>query len=280
MAYSSTAASGDPTRPDFLLNQMTQASLTFSPTTGIGTTTEPYSGTLSQYMSQLVSQQSQAANAASNVQQGQEAVGPRRCTPLSRRTRSSTSTAKMSNHFALHHADGAECPGDDDDQEMTERAAADNRSWVFDCLPSRIDHRRYVPAQTEMMNQLNTLGLELSTGQAATTYSGLASQAGLTLSLNAQLSAINGYNTAASNVGTTLSIAQLAADAARRRPDVGASGGERSEGFFARLNGADVDARFSGRLSRSDRGGAQYSGGQQLHLLRQCDGSAGSSPDQ
>jgi flagellin-like hook-associated protein FlgL len=67
-----------------------------------------------------------------------------------------------------------------------------------------------VAAQTDMMNQLNTLGLELSTGQVATTYSGLASQAGLTLSLNAQLSAINGYNTAASNVGTTLSIAQSA----------------------------------------------------------------------
>jgi flagellin-like hook-associated protein FlgL len=67
-----------------------------------------------------------------------------------------------------------------------------------------------VAAQTDMMNQLNTLGLELSTGQVATTYSGLASQAGLTLSLNAQLAAINGYNTAASNVGTTLSIAQSA----------------------------------------------------------------------
>ena len=52
-----------------------------------------------------------------------------------------------------------------------------------------------VAAQTDMMNQLNTLTQELSTGQAATTYSGLASQAGLTLSLNAQLAAINGYAT-------------------------------------------------------------------------------------
>ncbi len=67
-----------------------------------------------------------------------------------------------------------------------------------------------VLAQTDMMNQLNTLGLQLSTGQVATNYSDLASQAGLALSLNAQLSAINGYNTAASNVGTTLSIAQSA----------------------------------------------------------------------
>jgi flagellin-like hook-associated protein FlgL len=67
-----------------------------------------------------------------------------------------------------------------------------------------------VAAQTDMMNQLNTLTQELSTGQAATTYSGLASQAGLTLSLNAQLAAINGYNTAATDVGTTLSVAQSA----------------------------------------------------------------------
>lgn len=67
-----------------------------------------------------------------------------------------------------------------------------------------------VAAQTDMMNQLNTLTQELSTGQMATTYSGLASQAGLTLSLNAQLAAINGYNTAATDVGTTLSVAQSA----------------------------------------------------------------------
>jgi flagellar hook-associated protein 1 FlgK len=106
VAYSSSAASGDPTRPDFLLNQMTQASLTFSPTTGIGTSTSPYSGTLSQYMSQLVSQQSQAANAASNVQQGQDAV----VTALQQRFNDQSGVnidTEMSNLIALQNAYGA-----------------------------------------------------------------------------------------------------------------------------------------------------------------------------
>jgi hypothetical protein len=59
-----------------------------------------------------------------------------------------------------------------------------------------------------MMTQLNTLGQELASGQAAQTYSGLQSQAGVALSLNAQLSALTGYSNTATTVGTTLSVAQ------------------------------------------------------------------------
>jgi flagellar hook-associated protein 3 FlgL len=66
-----------------------------------------------------------------------------------------------------------------------------------------------VTAQTNMMNQLNMLGQELGSGQAAQTYSGLGSQAGVALALSAQLSDINGYSSTATTVGTTLSIAQL-----------------------------------------------------------------------
>ena len=65
-----------------------------------------------------------------------------------------------------------------------------------------------VAAQTNMMNQLNTLGQELASGQATQTYSGLQSQAGVALALNAQLSAIAGYSNTATTVGTTLSVAQ------------------------------------------------------------------------
>ena len=137
-----------------------------------------------------------------------------------------------------------------------------------------------VAAQTDMMNQLNTLGLELSTGQVATTYSGLASQAGLTLSLNAQLAAINGYNTAASNVGTTLSIAQSAlTQLGDAQTSVQAAVSDQSA-FSLEFHGADIDAGIRGRLSRSDRGGAEQPGRQQLHLLRQCDGSAGRRSDE
>ena len=53
---------------------MTTATLPFPASTGIGTTQAPYSGTLTDYMSQVVSQQSQAANAATNLQQGQDTV--------------------------------------------------------------------------------------------------------------------------------------------------------------------------------------------------------------
>lgn len=74
VAYAANTASGDPTRPNFILGQLTDASLTYSPSTGIGSAAAPYSGTLADYMSQIVSQQSQAANAATNLQQGQDTV--------------------------------------------------------------------------------------------------------------------------------------------------------------------------------------------------------------
>jgi len=67
-----------------------------------------------------------------------------------------------------------------------------------------------IQAVTNMNNQLDQLSEELGTGQAAQTYSGLGSQAGLALSLSAQLAAINGYSSTATTVGTTLSIAQSA----------------------------------------------------------------------
>jgi flagellar hook-associated protein 1 FlgK len=67
-------AVGDPTRPNFLLNQLTQASFGFSPTTGIGSAAAPFNGRLSDFMGQFVSQQSQSANAATSLQQGQDVV--------------------------------------------------------------------------------------------------------------------------------------------------------------------------------------------------------------
>lgn len=67
-----------------------------------------------------------------------------------------------------------------------------------------------IAAQTNMFNQLDKLSTELSTGQAAQTYSDLGSQSGLALSLSAQLAALGGYSNTATTVGTTLSIAQSA----------------------------------------------------------------------
>jgi flagellar hook-associated protein 1 FlgK len=76
VVYQSSPATpiGDSTRPNFLLNQLTKAALTFSPTSGVGTATAPFSGTIADFMSQVSSQQSQNATAASNLQQGQSVV--------------------------------------------------------------------------------------------------------------------------------------------------------------------------------------------------------------
>jgi flagellar hook-associated protein 3 FlgL len=63
-------------------------------------------------------------------------------------------------------------------------------------------------AQANMFNQLNTLSQQLATGDASQTYSGLGSQADVAVSLGAQLSAISGYSTTATTVGTTLTVAQ------------------------------------------------------------------------
>jgi flagellar hook-associated protein 1 len=106
VAYASNTTSGDATRPNFILNQMTQAALTFSATTGVGSATSPYSGTLTQYMSQVMSQQSQAATAATNLQQGQDTV----VSALQQRFNDQSGVnidTEMSNLIALQNAYGA-----------------------------------------------------------------------------------------------------------------------------------------------------------------------------
>jgi len=106
VAYASNTAAGDSTRPNFMLSQMTTASLTYSPTTGIGSAQQPYSGTLANYMSAIASQQSQAANAATNLQQGQDTV----VSALQQRFNSQSGVnidTEMSNLIALQNAYGA-----------------------------------------------------------------------------------------------------------------------------------------------------------------------------
>jgi len=106
VAYSPTTTSGDPTRPDFMVNQMTTAALTYSPSTGVGSQAAPFTGTLTDYMSQIVSQQSQAANAATTLQQGQDNV----LSALQQRFNSDSGVnidTEMSDLIALQNAYGA-----------------------------------------------------------------------------------------------------------------------------------------------------------------------------
>ena len=129
-------------------------------------------------------------------------------------------------------------------------------------------------AQNNMMNQLNTLSEQLGTGQAASTYSGLGSQAGLALQLTAQLAATNGYSSTAATVGTTLSIAQIGANADRHLQHCGATVAATTEFIvFARQYRPD-NAGVGGGPTRSDSFVAQHPGGQQLYFFRQRGESA------
>ena len=74
VTYQPGTAAGDSTRPDFILQQLTGASLTFSPNTGIGTASAPFIGTLTTYLRQVISQQGEAASSADNLKQGQDVV--------------------------------------------------------------------------------------------------------------------------------------------------------------------------------------------------------------
>jgi flagellar hook-associated protein 1 FlgK len=104
--YSASTAAGDTTRPNFIYNQLVNASLTYSPATGIGGATSPFQGTLSDYMTQVVSTQSIATNAATNLQSGQQIV----VNALQSRFNSTSAVnidTEMANLLTLQNAYGA-----------------------------------------------------------------------------------------------------------------------------------------------------------------------------
>jgi flagellar hook-associated protein 1 len=65
---------GDTTRSDFLFSQLTSGTFSFSPTTGLGSAAQPFKGTVTGYLQQFTSQQSNAATLAKQLQQGQSVV--------------------------------------------------------------------------------------------------------------------------------------------------------------------------------------------------------------
>jgi len=74
VTYQAGTAAGDSTRPDFIYQQLTGTPLVFSPNTGIGTTAAPFSGSLTTFLRQVISQQGEAASSADNLKQGQDVV--------------------------------------------------------------------------------------------------------------------------------------------------------------------------------------------------------------
>lgn len=67
-------ASGDTSRSDFILTQLSTGSYRYSPQTGIGTTGAPFTGTLTNFARQFISQQGEAATAAKQLADGQDVV--------------------------------------------------------------------------------------------------------------------------------------------------------------------------------------------------------------
>jgi flagellar hook-associated protein 1 FlgK len=74
VVYQSGTPAGDATRPNFILDQLTNSSLTFNPNSGIGTLTSPYSGSLDGFMRKVIEFQGNAAATASTLKQGQDVV--------------------------------------------------------------------------------------------------------------------------------------------------------------------------------------------------------------
>ena len=74
--YSTSPAtpSGDNTRSDFLFSQLTSATFSFSPQTGLGSAAQPFKSTVGDYLQQFISQQSNSATLAKQLQQGQSVV--------------------------------------------------------------------------------------------------------------------------------------------------------------------------------------------------------------
>lgn len=108
IAYSTLppTSAGDPTRPNFIANQLNNAQLTFAPPGGGNGQSPPFTGTLANYLSQVVSQQAQAANAATNLQQGQDVV----VNALQQRLSSTSGVnidQEMSNLISLQNTYGA-----------------------------------------------------------------------------------------------------------------------------------------------------------------------------
>ena len=65
---------GDTTRSDFLFSQLTTGRFTFSPSTGLGSAAQPFTGSISNYLQSFISQQGNASTLATQLQQGQSVV--------------------------------------------------------------------------------------------------------------------------------------------------------------------------------------------------------------
>jgi flagellar hook-associated protein 1 FlgK len=72
--YGPGTGSGDPTRPDFIYQQLINASFAFSARSGLGSASSPFTGSLPDFLQQVLSMQGEAASNAANLAEGQDVV--------------------------------------------------------------------------------------------------------------------------------------------------------------------------------------------------------------
>jgi flagellar hook-associated protein 1 FlgK len=74
VVYAAGVPSGDPTRPEHLVEQLTEATQMFAAETGIGTHGGPYSGTIDDFIRQAISLQGANAENSKRLKEGQDVV--------------------------------------------------------------------------------------------------------------------------------------------------------------------------------------------------------------
>jgi flagellar hook-associated protein 1 FlgK len=101
--FSTSTAAGDTTRANFINTQLTSGSFTFSPQSGLGSSSTPFTGTITGFMQQFLSLQANNATNAQQLQQGQDVV----VNTLQQSYSSATGVnmdAQMSNLISLQNA--------------------------------------------------------------------------------------------------------------------------------------------------------------------------------
>ena len=106
VAYTAGIGAGDPTRPNYIYQQLTSAKTTFLPATGLGSTAVPFSSDVPTFLRQMLSMQGQAADNANSLSQGQQVV----VNALQKRISDDSGVnvdQEMANLLALQNAYGA-----------------------------------------------------------------------------------------------------------------------------------------------------------------------------
>ena len=194
-------AAGDTTRSDFILTQLQTGNYRYSPQTGIGTTGAPFTGTLTNFAKQFISQQGEAATAAKQLADGQSVV----LNTLQKKVTDASGVNiddEMAHLLALQNAYSANARVMSSIKQMYDTLI--QRHVRVSCLSMALTagHPISGPRSSNLRNQLDDLTQQLASGRVSTTYAGQGANRGFALSLRAQVSSIDAFKDTANNVNT------------------------------------------------------------------------------